>query len=119
MGTTASNLTNTFGILLEGTHTDKAENSKFEGELDTTSKGLLRFKTDCWNKKEEKDKEFVRDYNAAVKHGEPTEKVTMPKGITVKNKVRPATTQAVDAKPSASKKEIGILDADHGETQDE
>jgi hypothetical protein len=102
---------------------DKAENSKFEGELDTTGKGLLRFKTDCWNKMEDTDKEFVREYNAAVKHGEPTEKVTMPKGISVKNKIRRTTTQDAAVKPSALKKKkgvtFGISDADHGETQDE
>jgi hypothetical protein len=101
---------------------DKAENSKFEGKLDTTGKGLLRFKTDCWNKMEDANKEFVREYNAAVKHGEPTEKVTMPKGISVKNKIRRTTTQDVVVKPSALKKKkgvtFGISDADHGETQD-
>jgi len=39
---------------------EKAENSKFEGELETTEKGLLRFQGECWKKMEEKEKEFVR-----------------------------------------------------------
>jgi hypothetical protein len=64
--------------------TDKAENSKFKGKLDMTGKGLLCFNSDCWKKL---DKEFVRDNNAAVNHGDPTEKVSMPKGISVKTKV--------------------------------
>jgi hypothetical protein len=90
--------------------------------LDTTGKGLLRFKTDCWNKTEDADKEFVGEYNAAVKHGEPTENVTMPKGILVKNKILCTTTQDFTVKPSALKKKkgvtFGISDADHGKTQD-
>jgi hypothetical protein len=47
----------------------------------------------------------------------------MPKGISVKNKIRRTTTQDVVVKPSALKKKkgvtFGISDADHGETQDE
>jgi hypothetical protein len=72
---------------MESTNT-KAENSKFEGELVTTDKGLLRFDSNCWKTMAEKEKEFVRDYNAAIKHGDPTEKVPVPSGVTVKNKVR-------------------------------
>jgi hypothetical protein len=72
---------------MESTNT-KAENSKFEGELTTTEKGLLRFDSTCWKTMDDKEKEFVRDYNAAIKHGEPTEKVPVPSGVTVKNKVR-------------------------------
>jgi hypothetical protein len=33
---------------------------------------------------DEPEKEFVRNYNAAVKHGDPLDKVTKPTGITVK-----------------------------------
>jgi hypothetical protein len=65
---------------------DVAENSKFAGELTTTEKGLLRFKGECWKKMNEKEKEFVREYNASVKHGDPLEKVAMPAGITVKTR---------------------------------
>jgi hypothetical protein len=46
------------------TMNEKAENKKFAGELDTTEKGLLRFKSDCWQKMDKKEKEFVREYNA-------------------------------------------------------
>jgi hypothetical protein len=41
---------------------------------------------------DEKEKDFVRDYNAAVKHGDPIEKLAMPKGVSVKTKVRRTTT---------------------------
>jgi hypothetical protein len=69
---------------------------------------------------EDKDKEFVRDYNAAVKHGDPTEKVTMPKDISVKTKVRCTKLQEEETKPKGSDKKkkgitFGILDADKNE----
>jgi hypothetical protein len=48
------------------------------GELDTTEKGFLRFKSDCWKAMDEKEKEFVREYNASIKHGEPLDKLTLP-----------------------------------------
>jgi hypothetical protein len=63
------------------TMNEKAENEKFSCELDTTEKGLLRFMGDCWKKMEEKEKDFVRDYNASIKHGNPIDKLTMPEGI--------------------------------------
>jgi hypothetical protein len=47
------------------TMNEKAENEKFAGELDMTEKSLLCFKGDCWKKIEEKEKDFVRDYNAS------------------------------------------------------
>jgi hypothetical protein len=99
---------------------EKAENKKFEGELDTTNKGLLRFSGDCWKKMEEKDKEFVRDYNAAVKHGDPTEKVTMPRGISVNTKVRRTKSQDDDPKQKGTEKKkkgitFGISDTEQGE----
>ena len=72
---------------------EKAENEKFDGELDTTEKGLLRFKSDCWQKMDEKEKEFVREYNASVKHGDPLDKLTMPDGISIKNKPRRTLTK--------------------------
>jgi hypothetical protein len=70
------------------TMSEKAENEKFSGELDTTEKGLLRFKGECWKKMEEKEKDFVRDYNASIKHGDPIDKLTMPDGITIKTRPR-------------------------------
>jgi hypothetical protein len=68
------------------TMNEKAENEKFAGELDTTEKGFLRFKRDCWKAMDEKEKEFVREYNASIKHGEPLDKLTLPDGISIKNK---------------------------------
>jgi hypothetical protein len=47
----------------------------------------LRFNSECWKKMEEAEKEFVLEYNAAIKHGDPTDKVNMPNGISVKNKI--------------------------------
>jgi hypothetical protein len=70
------------------TMNEKAENEKFAGELDTTEKGLLRFKSDCWKTMDEKEREFVREYNASIKHGEPLDKLTMPDGISIKHKPR-------------------------------
>jgi hypothetical protein len=70
------------------TMNEKAENEKFSGELDTTEKGLLCFKGDCWKKMEEKEKDFVRDYNASIKHGDPIDKLTVPDGITIKTRPR-------------------------------
>jgi hypothetical protein len=67
---------------------EKAENEKFSGELDMTGKGLLCSKGDCWKKMEEKDKGFVRDYNASIKHGDPINKLTMPDGITIRTRPR-------------------------------
>jgi hypothetical protein len=70
------------------TMTEKAEKQTFAGELNTTEKGLLRFKSNCWQKMDEKEKEFVREYNASVKHGDPLDKLTMPDGISIKNRPR-------------------------------
>jgi hypothetical protein len=108
---------------------EKAENAKFDGELDTTDKGLLRFNGDCWRKMDDKEKEFVREYNAAVKHGDSIEKVNMPKGISVKTRIRRAqategvkqatTNKGVDKKKKGKGVTFGISDADHGESHDE
>ena len=35
-----------------------------------------------------KEREFVRDYNASVKHGDPLDKLTVPDGISIKNRPR-------------------------------
>jgi hypothetical protein len=70
------------------TSNDESENKKFEGELKTTERGLLRFKGEVWHKMEDKEKEFVREYNASVKHGEVFDKDKMPKGVTIKTKIR-------------------------------
>ena len=67
---------------------NETSNEKFDGELMTTKNGLLRFSSSCWNKMDEKERDFVREYNAAVKHDDPLDKVTTPKGITIKNVVR-------------------------------
>jgi hypothetical protein len=77
-----------FKTRLVATMNEKAENEKYSGELDTTEKGLLRFKGDCWKKMEEKEKDFVRDYNSSIKHGDPIDKLTMPDGITIKTRPR-------------------------------
>jgi hypothetical protein len=37
---------------------------------------------------DEKEKEFVREYNASIKHGDPLDKITMPDGISIKNRPR-------------------------------
>jgi hypothetical protein len=37
---------------------------------------------------DKKEKEFVREYNAPAKHGDPLEKLTMPDGISIKNRPR-------------------------------
>jgi hypothetical protein len=37
---------------------------------------------------DEKEKEFVREYNAPVKHGNPLDKLTVPDGISIKNRPR-------------------------------
>lgn len=79
-----------------------SENTKFEGELKTTEKGLLRFQGDCWRKMDDNEKEFVRDYNAAIKHGDPIDKVTMPTGISVKTRVR---RNFIKEEPEENKKE--------------
>jgi hypothetical protein len=70
------------------TMNEKAENEKFAGELDTTEKGLLQFKSDCWQKMDKKEKDFVREYNATVKYGDPLDKLTVPHGISIKNRPR-------------------------------
>jgi hypothetical protein len=83
------------------TMNEKAENETFAGELDTTEKGLLRFKSNCWMKMDEKEKEFVREYNASVKHGDPLEKLTMPDGISIKNRPRRTIIKQESRKPES------------------
>ena len=104
---------------------EKAENAKFDGELSTTDKGLLRFQGACWKTMDDKEKEFVREYNAAVKHGDSMDNVNMPNGISVRNKVRRTQVSEGDekvSKPKGTDKKkkgkgvtFGISDADHGE----
>ena len=105
-----------------GSNFSASDNSKFEGELETTERGLLRFSGECWKKMDESEKEFVREYNASVKHGESFDKSKMPKGITVKAKAR--RTQQTESgeeevkirKPSAKKRKgatFGLTDEDH------
>jgi hypothetical protein len=105
----------------------KAENTKFEGELDTTEKGLLRFNGECWKKMAEKEKEFVRDYNATIKHGDPIDKVPMPPGISVKTRARRTQTMEGTLKipdtnmngKGRKKKGVtfGISDVDHADQE--
>ena len=78
---------------------------------------------------EENEKEFVRDYNATIKHGDPIEKISMPPGISVKTRAR--RTQITEGikltleqktKGKERKKKgvtFGISDADHVENDDE
>jgi hypothetical protein len=105
-----------------------SENKSFEGELATTERGLLRFHGECWKKMEEKEKEFVREYNASVKHGESLDKVTMPKGITVKNRVRRAQSNEIQedkqektkGQPTDKKRKgihFGLTDGEHARNE--
>ena len=112
----------------EGT---ESENCKFEGELKTTEKGLLRFEGSCWKKMDEKEKQFVREYNASVRHGD-TEKVKMLPGIVVKTKLRRTQVMETDdiyGSKNQKKKGVthgrkkkgvtfGVTDADHGEDEE-
>ena len=91
---------------------EHAENCKFEGELIPTDKGLLRFVSACGKKMDDKAKDFVRDYNASVKHGDLT-KVSFPEGISVKGKVRRTqstedNTSKKTEKNNAGKKKKGV-----------
>jgi hypothetical protein len=103
---------------------EKAENTKFEGELSTTEKGLLRFNGECWKKMDEKERDFVRDYNATIKHGDPIDKVTMPQGISIKTRTRRNTqveegkTMTVESKNKGKDRKkkgvtFGITEEDH------
>lgn len=102
----------------KGKTSDKpSDNQKFEGELATTERGLLRFKSDCWKKMNEKDQEWVREYNAAVKHGE-IDKVKIPTGISIKRRIRRTQMEEVPMKddeeggkrkkPSNDKRKKGV-----------
>jgi hypothetical protein len=75
----------------------------------------------------EKEKEFVRDYNATIKHGDPIDKVSMPPGISVKTRAR--RTQITERTPKTSETDMnskgrkkkgvtfGISDADHADQE--
>ena len=77
---------------------------------------------------DDKEKDFVRDYNAAIKHGDPIDKVPTPSGISVKTRAR--RTQITEATPKAPdtntngkgrrKKGVtfGISDADHADQEE-
>ena len=82
---------------------------------------------------DEKEKEFVRDYNASVKHGE-TDKIVIPSGVTIKKKVRRTQSGYLSEKssrlsePSNSKKtsdkrkkgvSFNLSDDDHTTQDDE
>lgn len=106
-----------------GSNFTASDNSKFEGELETTEKGLLRFSGECWRKMVESEKDFVREYNASVKHGETFDKLKMPKGISIKIKARRTQSmESVEDKDPKEKKPIqkrrkgvtfGLTDEDH------
>jgi hypothetical protein len=57
----------------------------------------------------DKDKDFVREYNASIKHGEKAEKVTLPKGISIVAKVRRTVVEDENEKKPAAKKRKGII----------
>ena len=73
-----------------------------------TDKGLLRFVSECWKSMTDKDKEFVRDYNASIKHGDKTDKLTWPEGISIVTKVRRTSIEDKDEKKPAAKKRKGV-----------
>jgi hypothetical protein len=73
---------------------------------------------------EEKEKDFVRDYNASIKHGNPMDKLTMPEGITIKTRPRRTLIKEElekEQKPKQNNKEhrkakgmtFGILEDNH------
>jgi hypothetical protein len=66
----------------------------------TTDRGLLRFKSDCWKQMTEQERDYIREFNSAVKHGESTNNIAFPSGITVATKTRRAV--AVTPTPSKS-----------------
>lgn len=91
----------------------ETDNAKFEGELTTSEHGLLRFLGPCWKSMDTKAREFVHDYNAKVKHGESCDKLSMPKGISIKNKVRRTTKsinhdEVASKTPTKNRKKIGF-----------
>jgi hypothetical protein len=82
------------------TNNEVNTNSNFSGELLTTDRGLLRFKSDCWKQMTEQERDYIREFNSAVKHGESTNNIAFPSGITVATKTRRAV--AVTPTPSKS-----------------
>jgi hypothetical protein len=107
------------------TQPQSTSNKKFEGELTTTSGGLLKFENECWKKMDEKEKVFVREFNAAVRHGEPVGKINIPSGVTVKvrrmGKAEPVIKEESkdDSKKKVGKRKkgvnFGLTDEDHVE----
>ena len=76
---------------------------------------------------DDKEKDFVRDYNATIKHGDPIDKITMPQGISVKTRpCRTSIKEEPDVEPKRKgndrkKKGVtfGLTDADHVDHGDE
>ena len=81
---------------------------------------------------DDKEKEFVWDYNAKVKHGESLDKFPFPTGITVANKARRTSSSQDKTKARAIKQEslelstrkrkgitFGVSESDIGVGEDE
>ena len=63
------------------------------GSIETTKNGFLSIPNDQWATLTEDDKAFVQKYNAKVKHQEPLSSVSIPPGVTIKNKARRTKTE--------------------------
>lgn len=61
---------------------------KLSGKITTTAKGFLSFPYEEWKVLEEDDKVKIQEYNARMKHGESTEDIKWPDGVTIETKSR-------------------------------
>ena len=61
---------------------------RLKGEIQTNEKGRIHFRSRDWRNLTDEEKTFVQTWNAAVKHGESTDDVKRPEGVTIVNKAR-------------------------------
>lgn len=85
---------------------------KLAGKITTTQKGFISFPYDEWKKLEEEDKVKIQEYNARLKHGESTDDIQWPQGVTIvtksrrigKEKESAEETEVADGKEKEKKK---------------
>lgn len=96
---------------------------RMNGKIQLTQKGTISVPRDKWFGKEmeEDDKQFVQEWNRRVKHGESTDELTKPEGLTILPPVlskarRAALVERLDGTPELTRikrKTDEMLEADN------
>ena len=69
---------------------------RLEGTIETTRNGFLSFERGDFRKLTDDEKTFVQEWNAKVKHNEPTDKLKIPDGVNIISSTKVRRTKSED-----------------------